>query len=365
MAFFPFTNGQKPMSSSIGVVIASDQTAVSVSGTVAVTGIQGASVSGTVGASVIGHAPVVIVGGSILTSSTANQSVSGTVQAQLLSTNASVITVGSPVANQSVSGTVGASVIGTVPVTQATTPWTIGSVYGNFSGSVAAFQTGTWRTSVISSTPTSMLVGASIFGQLPAGTAPLGSVATLQGTNPWVSLTVGSVIAVVQANSIAGTYAEDAAHTSADRGLFVLGVRNDTVASFTSANGEYNAFAHDSAGRVLNKPFAAGEASVIANTSIVSAGTTASVLLFAAGGAGIKNYITDWALSNSGGTTVVALIADSDSSVIGRPIVPSGGGNNANFQTPLVTTRANVAVNLQLIGSSSIVYATVTGYRAP
>lgn len=42
------------------------------------------SVSGTVGASIIGHAPVVIVGGSILTSSTPNQSVSGTVGASII-----------------------------------------------------------------------------------------------------------------------------------------------------------------------------------------------------------------------------------------------------------------------------------------
>lgn len=40
--------------------------------------------------------------------------------------------------------------------------------------------------SIVSSIPSSVLVGASVFGQLPAGTAPLGSVATLQGTNPWV-----------------------------------------------------------------------------------------------------------------------------------------------------------------------------------
>ena len=41
------------------------------------------------------------------------------------------------------------SVLGTVPVTQATTPWIIGSVYGNFSGSVAATVTNTVNVSGI------------------------------------------------------------------------------------------------------------------------------------------------------------------------------------------------------------------------
>src|SRR3990167_10125027 len=106
---------------------------------------------------------------------------------------------------------------------------------------LAVTQSGTRITSLVSTIPSSVIVGVSIFGQLPAGSAPLGSVATLQGTNPWITnfqnssilaVPVGSTIAIIQANSIAGTYAEDSGHTTADRGLFVLGVRNDAVASF-------------------------------------------------------------------------------------------------------------------------------------
>lgn len=234
------------------------------------------SISGTVGASVIGHAPVVIVGGSILTSSTANQSVSGTVGASIIgappanvfvggalattanplpvsppasgffpvilntSTNASVITVGSPVANQSVSGTVD---IGNFPTTQ------------NISGSVVSFQGGAWTTSVVGT------VGASIIGTVPVTqsgtriTSVIGSVTALQGTNPWLTTlsasTNSSVLVRIQANSVAGTYAEDTAHTSGANGLFVLGVRNDTLASVTSANGDYSAMAQGPSARLL------------------------------------------------------------------------------------------------------------------
>lgn len=352
--------------------------------TVGGAGVANQSVSGTVGASVIGHAPVFIVGGSVLTTtgnssvqvlnfptnqsvsgavSVSNfpttQNVSGSVAAWLQSTNASVITVGSPVANQSVSGTIGASIIGTVPVTQVTTPWTVvSSLAGGLfpiSGSVAAFITNT-----------NINVSGSVVA-FPTGTqAVSGSVATLQGTNPWIVNTSNSSVLVRwQAPSIVGTYAEDSAHATAHNGLFTLAVRNDTVASFAGANSDYSAFATDSAGRTIIKPFAAGEASFIGINSIVSAGTAASVLLTPAPGAGLKTYVTDWALGNTGATTVVALITDSDSSIMGRAVLPAGGGNNKEWTTPLVSTRANTSLHLQLVGSSSVIYATVTGFRAP
>jgi len=180
MAYDPFPLGQQPMSSSRGVVIASDQSPVSVTGIVTISG--NSSISGTVGASVVGHAPVVIVGGSILTSSTANQSVSGT------------LNVGNFPTTQNVSG----SVVGF----QGTSPWIItGSVQttvttGNssvqvlnfpanqsVSGRVETTQTGTVVTSLVSTIPSSVIVGASIFGALPAGNAVLGAVAaSISGT---------------------------------------------------------------------------------------------------------------------------------------------------------------------------------------
>lgn len=101
--------------------------------------------------------------------------------------------------NQSVSGTVGASLIGLSPVFVSNFP-----VSENVNGSVISFQGGTWNVFVAGSVATvgaavanqsvSGTVGASIIGQLPAGTAVLGSIAALQVTNPWV--VTGSVQAV-------------------------------------------------------------------------------------------------------------------------------------------------------------------------
>src|SRR4051812_27609494 len=73
------------------------------------------------------------------------------------------------------------SVLSAVPVVFSGASSISGTVdIGTIPGSVVAFQGGVYRTSIVSTVPSSVLVGASIFGQLPAGTAPLGSVAVLQ-----------------------------------------------------------------------------------------------------------------------------------------------------------------------------------------
>lgn len=262
-----------------------------------------------------------------------------------------------PQANQSVSGTVGASIIGTVPMVQS----------------------GMQVTSLVSTVPSSVIVGASIFGQLPAGTAPLGSVAVLQGTNPWVTQQVGSVITVlqsssilavpvgsvivqIQANSIAGTYTEDSAHSSGDRGIFDLGVRNDAVASLASADLDYTAKAVDSAGRTIIKPFAADDS---ATFSFTSSTVSTSVMLIKASAIGKRNYITDFWLSNSGATTVLAYFKDGSTSIIGHGIAPAGGGESApGINVPMKTAPSQDLV-LTPLSASSVLYVTVNGYQAP
>lgn len=429
---------------------------MSTNASVITVGTTNQSVSGTIQADIRGSVATVIIGGSIAASFTppANQSVSGTVQVELLSTSASVITVGSPVANQSVSGTVNVgnfpttqNVSGSVVAFQGTSPWVVsqnGSIAAvivsgsiatttgnssvqvlNFpanqsvSGTVGTTQQGTWISSIVNTVPSSVLVGASIFGQLPAGTAMMGSVvayqgavwntagsvvaiqsgtwstsvmtnvitsiatagqvmgsvAVLQGTALWnisgsvaarlTTSTNSSVIVVWPAPSIVGTYQEDAAHTTADRGLFTLAVRNDTVASFAGANREYSAFATDSAGRTINKPFAAGEASIMISTSLVSAGTTASVAVFPAPGAGLRNYITDFNISNTSATTTIVRFGDRDRSVLAQTIAPGGGGSNHSYTTPVTSPTANLATGVEILTSASVVYVTVSGFKAP
>lgn len=181
----------------------------------------------------------------------------------------------------------------------------------------------------------------------------IGSVATLQGTSPWIT--------TVENASIAGTYAEDTAHVDGQRGLFTLGVRNDVLSSFTSANLDYGPRATDSQGRTLVKiaPEEARIQSVIATT----AGTTS---LLAAGGAGLRTYITDAFVTNTSSSATLVSFLDGDNSVIGRTIAPATGGSNmVNIATPMRTGGFNQIVQVQMATITSTLGVTALGYKAP
>jgi len=267
------------------------------------------SVSGTVGASVIGHAPVVIVGGSIAASFTppANQSVSGTVN----------IGTGGPV---SVLGTM--SVIGTVPVTQSTNPWTVvSSLAGGIfpiSGSVAAVVT---------------------------NTVPVTAVGSVIATN------IGSVITVFQAPSIVGSYAEDAAFAQNDKGLFVLGVRNDNMSSVTSADLDYSQMAVGPIGEniVANAPITKW---VQGTADFRNGNAGASIIAIPSGGSSVFTYITGVQVANMGSASVLVTLA-SGGSILGYTIAPAGGGSNIIYRNALKTP-GNFGFAASLSGIASV-----------
>lgn len=280
-----------------------------------------------------------------------NVNVSGSVAAWLQSTNASVITVGTAAANQSVSGTVGASIIGQLPAGtamlgsvaayQGAIPWTINSVYGNVSGSVVAFQGAGWSGSV-----------AAIIIGTPVVIPQFSSI---------LAVPVGSVVTVWQSPSIVGTYAEDAAHTTADKGLFVLAVRNDTVASTASADLDYTIHGVDSAGRSLGKPFAPDESRLDTVSSTVSTSVTA---LFASV-TGLRNYVTDVMVANTGSVATLITFRDGSTSILGFTIAPAGGGSNINGMAfPMRTAPGQDFVYVNAV-ASSVLYVTAKGYKAP
>lgn len=253
----------------------------------------------------------------------------------------------------------------------------IGVVNVNATGSIAAVQSGTRITSIVSGIPSSVTVGASIFGQLPAGTAPLGSVATLQGTNPWISTNVGSVItllqgssilavpvgstiAYLQAPSIVGTYAEDAAHTTGEKGVFVLGVRNDLMASVTSADLDYSNCAVGPVGEMItaNAPITKW----IRGTADLRVVLGASVTAVPAQGASIFTYITAVQVANMGSASVLVTFGGGLGSILGYTIAPAGGGSNIN--TPnAYKTGENSAFTASISGTASVL-VSVQGFTA-
>lgn len=258
-------------------------------------------------------------------------------------------------------------------------------------GSVVAFQ----------SDPTKLLVHASVSGNMNASVAVMSvvphSVAALQSTNPWnvigtvsvvgnmnssvaVVSTIpasvsgvglfnvshtgnGSIITVFSTPSIVGTYAEDTAHTTGERGIFTLGVRGDMVTSLVSANLDYSPIATDSFGRIVTKPHAPEEARVYGVSSTVN--TNPSSLL-AVAGTGLRNYITDIMIANTGSVSTLVTFRDGDASIIGKTIAPSGGGSNMiALATPMRTHAFNSQVEFTSGTATSILHVTAFGYKAP
>lgn len=397
-----------PVSGSVAAVVTNFPTNTSVSGTVQV------AVQASIGA--------VIIGGSVATATT-NSSVmlltstnmvgsvaayqgavpwavagsvatyqAGTLVTSVVSTVPSSVLVGASIFGQLPAGT---AVLGSVAVLQGTAIW-------NIAGSVASFGTsfslssvvvvagsvisvpvgsvitvlqsssirtisnlGTNITSLVSTVPSSVIVGTSIFGQLPAGTAPIGSVAVLQGTNPWAETVVGSVITTfAQSPSIVGTYAEDVVHTAADKGVFILGVRNDAVTSIAGADRDYGPMATDDASRTITKPFAGETACII---SYVGSTVSGSVQLIKGSVIGSKTYITDFWLSNTGATTTLVTFQDGTTSIMGQFIAPAGGGmaspGLAIPLKPVVVAGSDLC--FKVAPSTSVLYVVVKGYQAP
>lgn len=323
MAFFPFTNGQKPMSSSIGVVIASDQTPV--------------SVVGQLGASIIGIVPV-IQSGTVVTSIVGIPSISGTVGASVFGT----VTIGDGVDIVDIAAfpsTDGAALGNQVKVTNFPllfngSNWDRwrgnssigglvntgqGSVITLIQGSIAAVQSGISATSVVGT------IGASVIGTVPV---------TQSGT---------------MISSIVGGYAEDSPHTSGDPGVFVLAVRNDTLASVASADLDYTLHAVGPAGEtiVANAPltkWVQGVASTF--TGVIQP-------LIAAQGSSVFTYITGVQIANASPNNVYLTFYGATSSVVGYTVAPANGGSNIVLPNAW-KTNANGAFSASVSGVASV-----------
>src|SRR3990167_7358580 len=284
--------------------------------------------------------------------------------------NRQVVTAAVTTGNSSVMLLNSSAVIGSVLVLQGTSPWAISSIYGNVSGSVLSQQLGTRISSVINSAPSSLLTGASIFGQLPAGTQVIGSVATLQGTNPW--RTLGSVSGTVDIGTQSGSVLSQQLGTrissvvnSIPSSLLtgIHGHRNDAVASYLGGNLSWRPIATDSAGRTLIRPFAAEESRVEGYASTVNLNANS---IIAAAGTGLRNYITDvWVANTGAATTLVTFLSGGGLSVLGYTIAPTAGGSNLiGLATPM-RTGAGETFDFRAATGTSVLYITAKGFTGP
>lgn len=204
----------------------------------------------------------------------------------------------------------------------------------------------------------SVTIGAA----LPAGTNAIGKLSANSGVDigDVDVTTVGTITPGTAATSLGK--AEDAGHSSGDVGVFSLGVRNDTMATQTSNDGDYGAIAISKSGRVLVTP-APADAYVFGNASVAGTGDTS--LVAASGSASLKTYITNLSFANTGSSNTLITVKDGNAgSTLFYTIAPAGGGSNIQLDIPIVTT-ANTALYFACGTSSTTVYASATGYVAP
>lgn len=194
---------------------------------------------------------------------------------------------------------------------------------------------------------------------------PVGSTITVWKDSSILSVPVGSVITVFQAASIVGTYAEDAAHTSGDKGILALNVRNDTLASITSADGDYGAIALGPSGEVItaNAPLTKW----IRGTSSLLTAAGGSIVAIAAPGASIFTYITGIQFAGFGSQSVLLTIGGGLGSTLGQYVVPAGGSQIVGYLPNALKTGENSAITTSIGGSGAItssVYVGIQGFTS-
>ena len=251
----------------------------------------------------------------------------------------------------------GANVIGSVATLQGTNPWiTMGSVMllngDAVIGSVATLQgTNPWRTL------------GSVSGTVDIGTSS-GSVLAFQGTAPWaISSIYGNISGSVLSQQL-GTRISSIVNSIPSSLLTgTYGHRNDAVASYLGGNLTWNPISTDSAGRTLVRPYAAEAARVEGYASTVNINANS---IIAAAGTGLRNYITDvWVANTGAAATLVTFLSGGGLSVLGYTIAPAGGGSNLpGLVTPMRTDVA-ATFDFRAATGTSVLYITAKGFTAP
>lgn len=239
-----------------------------------------------------------------------------------------------------------------------------GSVLTAASNAVGGAQQPIVQVSSISGTVSATITGSpSVSGTVNiAGAASVSGVGVFSVTNVGngsvLTVPTGSTVAVIQSASVAGTYSEDAAHATGDRGLFTLAVRNDAMSSMTSANGDYSPRAVGPVGETL-----------VANSPIINwiQGQTsvmygASVQAIAAQGSSVFTYVTAVQVANNSANGSLVKFTGGLGSVLAWTIAPANGGSNIVFPNAL-KTGANSGFSASISGVSSV-YVSAQGFTS-
>lgn len=202
--------------------------------------------------------------------------------------------------------------------------------------------------------------GSSVVGGVNYPVVKISDPVSVIGTLSQTGTNISSISGIVEVNSVIGTYAEDAQHVSGDKGMFVLGVRNDTMASITSLDSDYSPMARGPIGEaiVANAPltkWVQGVASVLNPAQ-------ASVAVIAPQGSSIFTYITALQVSNYAPTSVLLALYGATSSIVGFAVA-SGNATIPIYYPNGLKTNANGAFSASVIGGNvPSVYLSAQGF---
>lgn len=136
--------------------------------------------------------------------------------------------------------------------------------------------------------------------------------------------------------------AEDAASASGDTGVFVLGIRNDTVADETNANGDYTQVSTDIKGRVLTS-YVPRSLKIQGQLTLTS--TTAETTVLAAIASTFQDVYGCIAANTSATACEVTFRNTTAGSVVFTVYVPAGETRGFMLPSESAYTQANINTN--------------------
>lgn len=298
------------------------------------------------------------------------------------------------------------------------------TIIGHVDGIEALLGTMDADTSALAGAVSGTEVQVDIVAALPAGTNAIGKLAANSGVDIG-DVDVTSVVPGTGATNLGK--AEDAAHASGDTGVMALTVRTNTAASRAGTDGDYQPLITDTNGRlhtiepsqanILTAVQLIDNASVNHDATVVSGVTqiglaarsaaptavatgdatralatllgkqivyphalpaetwqyagptggitdTADDAIQAAGGAGVRHYLTALTVVNSHATVGTEVVIKDGSTVIHRGYAAAaGGGYTLTFPTPLRGTAAT-ALNVACITTGSATVVSASGFSA-